>query len=58
LRRRGYRGAAPASTTFAGFGTRAAGQIRIFRPGQSPTTLTVPAQLTVAAERLVFVVEN
>jgi len=52
------RGSTPASVNFAGFSAARAGEVRAWRPGQSPTTLATPAQLTVDAERLVFVVEN
>ena len=52
------RGAAPAAVSLVGFGELVAGRVRFFRPGQSATTLTTPAQLTVAPERVVFVVEN
>lgn len=52
------RGASPASVTFAGFGATGAGQVRVLRPGQSPTAITAPGQVTVDAERLVVVLEN
>ena len=53
------RGSTPATVTFAGLSAVSVAQVKIFRPGaQSLTILTTPAQLTVDAERIVFVVEN
>jgi hypothetical protein len=53
------RGSTPATANFAGFGASPPAQVKVVRPGaQSLTILTTPAQLTVDAERIVFVVEN
>lgn len=54
-----HRGATPAQVTFAGFAPAHGGStIRLWRPAQTPVTLTTPADLVVDGERLIFVVEE
>jgi hypothetical protein len=44
--------------TFAGFGTTRGGPLVLWRPAEAPVAIVAPAEITVAGERLVFVVED
>lgn len=52
------RGATPATLTFAGFTGSTGRPVRLYRPATAPVTLSLPAEITVEAERLVFVAEE
>jgi hypothetical protein len=52
------RRASAATVNFVGFAGVRDGSVRSLRPGKSPVALTMPASITVEAERIVFIVEN
>ena len=52
------RGASPATVVFTGFGTASSGQIQVFRPAEAPTSMQLPAPITLDSERIAFLVEK
>ncbi len=53
-----HRGAAEGLVVLNGFKPAGRGKVSIYRPGNEPVLLDLPASITVGAERVVFVVEN